>query len=235
MYINAKGHTHVNEATNEQIASQLSLLERQCRELRVRSNIAVAVSLASTFMCLMIAFDAIRSRAKFLRVSSVEAESLTIKNAGGGAAISFGKNTEGQQTMWFLDEKGASRLRIGITGGGLPVLNFFDQSGTPRLDLGLSSVNGNAYGTLDFRNRSGVPRLLLGLSDGDLPQAEWRDPAGDVRVSILLTADDAATLQLSSRHVDRRRGVRIRSPLDADPAIEIFGANATPFRLPPSK
>jgi hypothetical protein len=223
----------VENNTTEQMASRIAFLEKGTRDLRRRANIALGLALSCIFMCFLVVADGVRRNApSMLAVSQLQAEDLRIRNRVGGSSIVFGQNVDGQQAISFLDDKGVRQIGIGIAKCGLPVINFFDKGGVARTSISLTPDGNEVASVIDFRDLAGEVRLSLGLSDGDLPRVVLKDRAGENRVGIMMTADDLARLQLSSHQAGKILGIRLQSSLDGEPTLDFLKGSGRMVRLP---
>jgi hypothetical protein len=219
--------------TSEQMASRVALLEKETRELRRRANIAFGLALSCVFMSFLVIADGVRRKApNTLVVSRLEAEDVRVRNRAGGSSIVLGRNVDGQQAISFLNDKGVSLIRIGVTPDGLPAVGLFDTAGVVRASFGLVAQRGRVASTIDFREVGGNVRLTLGLSEGDLPEVIFKDRAGEGRLGIMVTGDDVATLLLSSRRAGENFGVRLQCSADGEPAIDFLNGFGRVVRLP---
>jgi hypothetical protein len=141
-------------------------------------------------------------------------------------------NAVGRPAISFLDEKGSSKINIGIDEQGQPGLGFVDASGVFRAGLGVRAENGLVGSSLTFNNADGEARLVVGLNGSDLPSLLFKDSAGQTRASIQVTGDDVARLQLMSHGEKGLRGVRIEAKPGADSTIDFSNAGGQMVRLP---
>lgn len=177
----------MNEANSAAIEERLARLERGVKRSK-RTATATMVLLVS-----LIAWSA-------------AARSGKAHAAGSGAGDLVARS------LTIVDEKGTSRVFLGLTNG--PIVQLYDEKGTVRVVLGIIKDVPNVALT----DENGHPRVILGVSKG--PIVQLYDEKGISRVALGVSKDAPAGVVVADENGHPRVALGVNK--DAPPTVELF-------------
>lgn len=111
--------------------------------------------------------------------------------------------------MQIVDEKGATRIGLGTSEEGSPILAVFDEKGQHRIAL---SISDDGSTTMSLHDEKGTRRAQLGLSKDGTPNLGLCNQKGDTRWMLAMKADGTTGLDA----YDEKGTIRVELALSKD-------------------
>lgn len=168
-------------------------LERRGRMLRVGLGGAVLAAAATAVLMGQSPASNTSNGSGANRV--IEAERFVLRDASGGIRARLFADESGRASLSLTDRTGKTRIGVGVTGDGAPILVMGDKDGkTTRVEV---SVKPDGTATIGLADGTGAFRSVLDVKPDGATHVAVLDEKGRSRGELAATASGKAGVQLS--------------------------------------
>jgi hypothetical protein len=222
---------------NSAARSRSALKTRRDSWETCRYRSALILCGGAALFCLGQFAGAVQKGEKLFRADRIVAGSFELSSPSGKPAALLRTNDRGEASLSFYDEKQATRINLGLSGGR-PVIRLFDAQAEMKLSLFVDAEGGTpslllkGHGPRDCRSLLAVGdhgprmsfvddergRLSMGLNDRGQPTMVLHG-TGNARGVALSVSEDGSTISLTGKDGIRKANWSLLP--DGSPVIQI--------------